>query len=91
MKTIASKDLSDEIKELGEVKVFKLISKDNEAIKNQMVELNLEKPSGQKYELEVETDENGQTLTGAEFLLEKDGGGCKANIGKPQGDYMMNF
>nr|WP_244264273.1 prealbumin-like fold domain-containing protein [Anaerococcus senegalensis] len=31
------------------------------------------------------TDENGQTLTGAEFLLEKDGGGCKANIGKPQG------
>ncbi|MDU2202217.1 MAG: hypothetical protein E7E32_03685, partial [Anaerococcus hydrogenalis] len=59
---IPFEDLSDEIKELGEVKVFKLISKDNEAIKNQMVELNLEKPSGQKYELEVETDENGQII-----------------------------
>ena len=59
---IPLEDLSDEIKELGEVKVFKLISKDNEAIKNQMVELNLEKPSGQKYELEVETDENGQII-----------------------------
>ncbi|MDU3154044.1 MAG: hypothetical protein E6706_07570 [Anaerococcus hydrogenalis] len=55
-------DLSDEIKELGEVKVFKLISKDNEAIKNQMVELNLEKPSGQKYKLEAKTDENGQII-----------------------------
>lgn len=55
-------DLSEDIKELGEVKVFKLISKDEKEIKNQKVLSNLEKPSGQKYELEAETDKNGQII-----------------------------